>query len=352
MTRSFDHFNRRDFLRAMSAGGLALAMGKSALAFPGSPLVPKGKLYQNTVGQAKVALVKGDDRREIVSQALKKIEDQVIPALGNKKVLIKPNLVVTDNPLAATHVDTIRAILDFLKPHVKGQIIIGESSAVGSPMPGFQNIGYMALEKEYNCKLLNLNEQPFEYRFVIGRGNAPTPVRIISTFLDPDTYIISAARMKTHDRVVATLSLKNILMGTDHRPSGQRQTEDALRGPGHAHGRSGILHFNLFQLAQHTYPDMGVVDGFEAMEGDGPSWGTPVNAKIALASTDCLAMDWLGTKLMGFDPASILYLTSMSQAGMGQTDMAKIEVMGAPMDQCQYHFKPGRQTAQAYGLTS
>ena len=354
MTRSFDHFNRRDFLRAMSAGGLALAMGKSALAFPGSPLVPKGKLYQNALGQAKVALVKGDDRREIVSQALKRIEDQVVPALGNKKVLIKPNLVVTDNPLAATHVDTIRAILDFLKPHVKSQIVIGESSAVGSPMPGFQNLGYMALEKEYNCKLLNLNEQPFEYRFVIGRGNAPTPVRIISTFLDPDTYIISAARMKTHDRVVATLSLKNILMGA---PIIDRQGNDKQKmhyvAPGTlTAARDGILHFNLFQLAQHTYPDMGVVDGFEAMEGDGPSWGTPVNAKIALASTDCLAMDWLGTKLMGFDPASILYLTSMGQAGMGQTDVAKIEVLGTPMDQCQYHFKPGRQTAEAYGLTS
>jgi uncharacterized protein (DUF362 family) len=116
--------------------------------------------------------------------------------------------------------------------------------------------------------------------------------------------------------------------------------------------RDGILHFNLFQLAQHAYPDMGVVDGFEAMEGDGPSWGTPVNAKIALASTDCLAMDCLGTKLMGFDPSAILYLSSMGQAGMGQADLSKIEVLGTPTDQCQYHFKPGHQTAEAYGLTS
>ena len=95
MTRSFDQFfNRRHFLKAMSVGGLALAMGKSALAFPGSPLVPKGKLYQNAVGQSKVSLVKGDDRREIVSQILKNIEDEVLPAIGDKKVLIKPNLVV------------------------------------------------------------------------------------------------------------------------------------------------------------------------------------------------------------------------------------------------------------------
>jgi uncharacterized protein (DUF362 family) len=354
MVRSFSRFDRRHFLKAMGAGGLALAMGKSALAFPGSPLVPKGKLYQNVVGQSKVALIKGEDRREIVSQVLKKIEDQVVPAIGNKKVLLKPNVVTPESPLAATHVDTLRAILDFLKPHVKGQIMIGESAAVGSPMAGFQNNGYMALEKEYNCKLVDLNTQPFEYRFVIGRGNTPTPVRIISTFLDPDTYIISAARMKTHDRVVATLSLKNILMGA---PIIDRQGNDKQKmhyvAPGTlTAARDGILHFNLFQLAQHAYPDMGVVDGFEAMEGDGPSWGTPVNAKIALASTDCLAMDCLGTKLMGFDPSAILYLSSMGQAGMGQADLSKIDVLGTPADQCQCHFKPGRQTAEAYGMTS
>jgi uncharacterized protein (DUF362 family) len=354
MIPSFNHFNRRHFLKAMGVGGLALAMGKSTSAAPGSPLVPKGKLYQNTVGQSKVALIKGDDRREIVSQALKKIEDQVVSAIGNKKVLVKPNVVTTDNPAAATHVDTIRAILDFLKPHVKSQIIIGESSAVGNPMPGFQLNGYTALEKEYNCKLVNLNEQSFEYRYVIGRGNAPTPVRIISTFLDPDTYIISAAKMKTHDRAVTTLSLKNILMGSPiiDRQGNEKQKMHYVAPGTLTAARDGILHFNLFQLAQHTYPDMGVVDGFEAMEGNGPSWGTPISAKIALASTDCLAMDCLGTKLMGFDPSAILYLTSMGQAGMGQTDMGKIDVLGTPADQCQYHFKPSQQVAQAYGLTS
>jgi uncharacterized protein (DUF362 family) len=354
MTHSLNHFNRRHFLKAVGAGGLGLAMGGKILASPGSPLVPKGKLYQNTVGRSKVALVKGNDRREIVSQALKKVEDQVASAIGNKKVLIKPNLVVTDNPLAATHVDTIRAILDFLKPHVKSQIVIGESSAVGSPMPGFQDYGYMPLEKEYNCKLVNLNEQPFEYRYVIGRGNAPTPVRIISTFLDPDTYVISASQMKTHDRAVTTLSLKNILMGSpiiDNRGNDKQKMHYVAQGTQTA-ARDGILHFNLFQLAQHAYPDMGVVDGFEAMEGDGPGWGTPISAKIALASTDCLAMDCLGTKLMGFDPTTILYLMSMGQAGMGQTDLGKIEVLGTPTDQCQYHFKPSRQVAEAYGLTS
>ena len=44
-----------------------------------------------------------------------------------------------------------------------------------------------------------------------------------------------------------------------------------------------------------------------------------------MASTDPLAMDTLATKMMGFDPSKIMYLTSMAEAGMGQGDFEKME---------------------------
>jgi uncharacterized protein (DUF362 family) len=354
MVHPFGHIDRRHFLKAVGAGGLALAMGSRLAGSPGSPLVPKGKLYQNTAGPAKVALIKGSDRRDITFQALKQIEDQVVSAIGPKTVMIKPNFVATDIPLCATHVDAVRGILDFLKPHVKQQIVVAESPAGGSAMTGFRNYNYMTLEREYNCRLVNLNEQPFEYRYVVGQANAPTPVRIISNFLDPDTYIISAAKMKTHDRCVTTLSLKNVLMAApicDSKGSDKGKMHYVARR-GQEAARDTILHFNLFQLAQQVYPDLGVIDGFEAMEGDGPTHGTPVDARVALAGTDCLALDCLTTRIMGFDPTPISYLAYMGKAGMGQTDLSKIEVLGTPAEQCQYHFKVGRRVAEAYGITS
>jgi len=88
------------------------------------------------------------------------------------------------------------------------------------------------------------------------------------------------------------------------------------------------------------------------MEGNGPVGGTPVDARVAMASLDSLAMDTLATKLMGFDPTQILYLTSMAEAGMGQGDLSKIEVLGTPPEQCQYHFKPNQRMIAPYGLKS
>ena len=357
MARVNGHLNRRDILRSFGLGALGLALGgKSfgpalARAASGSPLAGKGQLYKKVAGPAKVSLVRGNDCRDIVYQALKNIEDEVLASIGNKKILIKPNFVSTNRPLAATHVNAIRGIMDFLKPHYKKQILVGESTPSGEgTFGGFKNYGYLALEKEYDAVLVDLNLQPWQYRYVIGRGNRPAPIRIISTFLDPEMYIISAAKMKTHDRVVTTLSLKNVLLGAPL--SDGKGNDKGLTHTANNFSREAVLHYNMFHLAQEIYPDLGVIDGFEAMEGNGPVGGTPVDARIAMASLDPLAMDSLATKLMGFDPSQILYLTSMAEAGMGQGDLSKIEVLGTPPEQCQFHFKAHQRMIEPYGLKS
>lgn len=356
MTRSKKHLNRRDILKGFGIGAIGLAFGGKSPgpavsdAAPGSPHVKKNQLFRAGTAPAKVSLVKGNERRQITYQALKKIEDVVLGSLvGKKKILIKPNFVVTNRQLAATHADAIRGILDFLRPHYKDQIIIGESTiSKEGTFDGFKNYGYLPLEREYNVKLIDLNRQSWQYRYVFGQGHRPTPIRIISTFLDPDVYIISAAKMKTHDRVVTTLSLKNVLLGAplnDYNKNDKRLTHAAYNFSARA-----VLHYNMFHLAQEIYPDLGVIDGFEAMEGNGPVGGTPVDARISLASRDPLAMDILTTKIMGFDPEKIMYFTAMAEAGMGQGDLDKIEVLGTPLSQCRYKFKPHKRLVEPYNL--
>ncbi len=349
-------FNRREVLRRFGIGaaafgtlGLRAGVGLAQDAVQ-QTAAPGGTLFARVAPPAKVGLVKGNDRRDIVYQALKQIEDDVLASIqGKKRILIKPNFVSTRRELCATHVDAVRGILDFLTPHYKGQITIGESTAFGGGThEGYVNYGYTALENEYNVKLIDLNEQPWVYRYVFGKGHQPTPIRIITTFLDRDTYVISAAKMKTHDRAVTTLSLKNVLLAA---PLNDYKTNDKwLTHAEYNFSPKALIHFNMFHLAQEIYPDLGVIDGFVAMEGNGPVGGTPVDARVALASLDPLAMDMLTTKLMGFDPQKILYLTSLAEAGMGQGDLSKVRVLGTPADECQFHFKPHQRLIEPYGL--
>jgi len=349
------NLNRRDILKGIGVGAVGLALGRTAFgparadAAVGSPLIGKGQLFKKTPPSAKVALVKGSDRRDIVYQALKKIEGEVLASIGNKTILIKPNFVSVHRQLCATHADAVRGILDFLKPHHKKQILIGESTASKEgTFEGYKNYGYLPLEKEYNVKLIDLNRRPWQYRYVFARGHRPTPIRIISTFLDPDVYIISAAKMKTHDRVVTTLSVKNTVLGAPLND--YKKNDKGLTHAVYKFSQESVLHYNMFHLAQEIYPDLGVIDGFVAMEGNGPVGGTPVDAKLAFASLDPLAMDILATKLMGFDPTRIMYLTAMAEAGMGQGDLTKIKVLGTPPDQCQHHFKIHKRLAEVYNF--
>ncbi|HIJ53525.1 MAG TPA: DUF362 domain-containing protein [Planctomycetes bacterium] len=350
------HLNRREVLKGIGIGAMGLAFGGKSFgpavseAAPGSPLLKKGQLFKTTAAPAKVSLVKGNERRQITYQALKNIEDEILGSLeGKKKILIKPNFVITSRQLAATHVDAVRGILDFLKPHYKGRITIGESTiSKEGTFDGFKNYGYLPLEKEYKVKLVDLNRQSWQYRYVFGRGHRPTPIRIISTFLDPDLYIISAAKMKTHDRVVTTLSLKNVLLGAPLND--YKKNDKGLTHAAYNFSAQAVLHYNMFHLAQEIYPDLGVIDGFVAMEGNGPTSGTPVDTRIALASMDPLAMDILATKIMGFDPEKIMYLTAMAEAGMGQGNLDKIKVLGTPLSQCRYHFKPHNRMVEPYNL--
>lgn len=328
----------RRALLTLSAAGLASA----ALASSKPEFHARGgrKLYQSASEPSSVALIKGSDRRQNIYNSLKLIEDQVFSGIGGKTVLIKPNFVQVNRQLAATHADAVRGVLDFLRPHYKKRALVAEAAAPKEgTLAGFKNYGYLALEKEYNVKLVDLNLGAWRTRYVIDDKNAPRAVRICEPFFDPNLYIISLAILKTHGYVSVTLSLKNVLMGAPLND--YKSTNDKLLMHLGPHGdATDLCHYNMFRLAQEIYPDLAVIDGFTGMEGDGPSRGTPVDSRIALASADPLAADTLGARLMGYDPKRILYLSSMAQAGMGQGDPSKIAVLGAKIEDCSFRFQP------------
>jgi uncharacterized protein (DUF362 family) len=356
---------RRDFVRQVGAGtagaaffasllgrwpaALSPAPGRTAPNFRTRPPCRSAGLGASAspAPPVTVSLVKGGDRRQIIYDALKPFQDEVFAAIGNKQVLIKPNMSVSKNPLAVTHPDAVRAVLEFLRPRHKKTVLIGESG-VFNTCEGYKNNGYTPLEREYGVKLVDLNEGPYDYWYVFGKEQNPQPVRLVSPLLDPNTYIISLAPMKTHDCVLVTLSLKNVLMAAplnDYRKS----DKGLLHGP--APAVNDILHFNLFHLAHRVYPDLAVVDGFEAMEGNGPAWGTPFEARVALAGTDPLAVDVTATRVMGFDPMTVLYLSAMAGGGLGRGSPDQIRLTGTPLEECLYKFKANSRLIELYKLS-
>lgn len=320
--------SRRCFLKTSLLGSVAaIAAARS----PRSALAASGAARESA--KRRVALTAGDDRTENIFQGLKVFQKQIRDAIGNRRVILKPNNVSIYTQLAASHVECLEGILEFLKSIGKTNVTIAESPAEGPATEGFENFRYYSLEKNYTVDLIDLDKQDYELVYVIDENDFhPHAVRMSSLLLDPNNFIISSAVMKTHDRVVATLSLKNIVFGAPIKDEGfrwRRGKEGAKNDKPIAHG-GGIkgVNYNLFAMAPRLHPDLSVIDGFQGMEGNGPVGGTPVDHRVAVVSPGWLAADRVAVELMGIDFSKIGYLNYCAQAGMGQADLAKIEVVG------------------------
>ena len=338
--------NRRNFLlKAGLASGTAALFGSrfaraadASAAAPGAPAAPQ-PTGSASAAPTKVALTNGDNRADNTFRALKSLDKDIALAIGNRRVIVKPNNVSPNNQLASTHVDALAGILEFLKSIGKLDNAIIAESALAATMQGFQNFGYTTLADKYKVKLVDLDQEGFQTIMAFDETDAkPHPVRVSSVLTNQrDNFIISACMLKTHDRAVATLSIKNIILGAALKLPNPNAGRGGRGGRGgsdkpilHGGGAHGI-NINLAMLAPLLHPSLSVIDGFEGMEGNGPIGGTKVDHRVCVVSTDYLAADSVGASLMGIEPAEIGYLSYLTAAKAGESDISKMEILGEPV---------------------
>jgi len=342
-------FSRRHFFQLAGAAGM-LSLTPSASACRGissdSPTAPSaGAAFQPIfpyTERSKVALTHGDNRRKNVYDALLSIDAELQAGLRRKKyVVIKPNNVSTEKQLASTHADALNGILDYLAPRFRGPVVIAESSA-GDTLEGYHNLGYVPLEKEWKTQQLrfvDLNrEAKYETHALIDFDLHIAPVRLAARLFDPDAFVICSAVLKTHNAAVASLSVKNMVLGAPlHSAPDDGHWNDKRK----YHVGVRQMQYNMLTTAQKMRPFWGatVIDGFEGMEGNGPTSGTPVASKLAIASTDYIAADRVGLETMGVDSQWPGYLVYCGQMGLGQYDLAKIDVIGASIASVQKKYR-------------
>jgi uncharacterized protein (DUF362 family) len=331
-------YDRRNFLKTSILGGMAVTCI--------NPFDTLASLAGQEKFLSQVALTTGDNRADMAYRALKPFSEKIATAIGTRRVVLKPNNVSIDVPLSATHADTLEGVLEFLKSIGKADnVIIAESAAGGPTLEGFSNYGYYRLMNNYAVKLVDLDQQPYDILYVFDEKDfRPHPVRMSHVLLDPDSFIVSVARMKTHDRVLATLSLKNIVFGAPVKDIGFSWSPSGKKGAvndkpiAHGSGFRGI-NYNLYALSRQLHPHLAIIDGFTGMEGNGPNDGTPVDHRVCIAGMDWLSADRVAIELMGIDFAKVGYLNFCANTGAGVADLNKIEIIGEKIDKHKKTYK-------------
>ena len=334
---------RRDFIKKISAGVVGSGFALNAHAFGGNKpniIVPKRKTFKYNPNP-NVGMVKGLDRKTNMYDALKLIEDDVKRSIGDKQVVIKPNFtrVKKKDWLASTHVDNIEAMLEFLKPFYTKKVIIAEGCGGAEPIEvALENFEYNKLAEKYDVGFYDLRNDNYSTVNLLDSDIQPMPIMTSNLLLDPNTYVISAAVMKTHNLAVVTLGLKNIVLaapmnfGEGKNERGKLHKEPMIEDPRY-------FNYNSFMMSQYAYPDLTIIDGFVGMEGKGPLFGDPIEVGVAIASTDCIAADRIGTDVMGHNFNSVGHLVHCANAKMGVGDITKINLLGDKVAACRKNFR-------------
>jgi uncharacterized protein (DUF362 family) len=309
---------------------------------------------------SQIAITQGNERQNNIARALQLIGPR-IDLTRCRHILIKPNLVSTVRQLAATHVDALRGVLDFVRQRYDGLISIAEGAALAPTAQGYEHFGYLDLVRPYDIQLVDLNACETVSASVYDRRLHPLNVRLARVVVDSD-FRISVSPPKTHNDVIVTLSIKNMVMGALVNPSLARPNSRSVEAiihptsrqpgqpearlpqvvqlarmslPGNNHSDKMAMHqgyaginLNIALLAGRVLPHLAVIDGFEGMEGNGPNNGDPVEWHTAVAGLDAVAVDHLTATLMGFDPSQIGYLVYCRKMGLGVGDLEHMEILG------------------------
>jgi uncharacterized protein (DUF362 family) len=332
---------RRAFLKKSILGtaGVTAAWRMTAL----------GDLVRADALPSRVVMTKGDDRADNAFRAMQMLKKSIATAIGNKRVIVKPNVVNDIVALADTHVDWLEGILEFLKSIGKTDITIAESNP-RSTWAAFEMMGYFRLTNKYPVQFVEMNQEGADRVQVWKDDTTLWPIRVSKLLRNPNNFIISCPRIKTHNNAVATMALKNVVMSAPMVDPGfyygQQGATKFNKTPG-MHGSPPVssptnanqyLNDNIYRLAKFygIHPHLSVIDGYQGMEGNGPSSGTAVaSQKLGIASLDWVAADRVCVQLMGHDVYPLgttgpfpAYLNYCGQAGLGEWDLNKIEVIG------------------------
>jgi len=238
------------------------------------------------------------------------------PFSSGQKVLLKPNLLRAFKPdrCVTTHPVLLEAVCRTLKDRSIHHIAISDSPALGSLAAVARKAGYGPLVKKYGVQIVPLsNPVP-----LLTEENIPH-LKIAGNLQDYD-HIINLPKFKSHCQMTLTLSIKN-LFGL---VLGKRKP--VL----HCLVNNDKVTFGkmLVDIAKHVNPSLTLVDGIQAMQGQGPLNGTRYPLGLMAAGRDMTALDRVLAEIVGVPPEKVPALEAARLKNFGTHDLDAIELLG------------------------
>lgn len=268
----------------------------------------------------KISFIHSDDRKYNIERCLSLIKSEILSSIEKAdRIVVKPNCVNDKVKLASTNFEALDALLGFIKPYARNQIILAEGTATGSTINAFKSFGYLNLQEKYDLEIIDLNHDDSATVELYNSNGKKWKAEIARTILNSD-YLISITPPKTHNEVVYTGAIKNVAVGSLIRriSSFSKSINELNNKLGLPKNNKALMHQgnyyinkNIEALYRNLPINLSVIDGYEAMQGNGPVDGEMVPGHYAIASSSAIGADWLACNLMGVDIKDVGYLEMM-----------------------------------------
>jgi uncharacterized protein (DUF362 family) len=266
--------------------------------------------------------------------------------IRGKLVAVKPNdtWASVEDTTAVTQPDTLRAVLRYLKRFGPRELVVSGGAGAAQTEEVFRLAGLLDVVAQEGASFFDHNRPPFttvalEYKPEADVQGAQPSVMVNSRVLAYET-LIALNQLKLHQTATVTLALKNIAMSY---PAADHYGHPRLTQH-HRHWFFDDLHSFIAAMAKRFPIHLAITVGHPAMIGTGPLGGYAVETGLVIASTDPLAADVVGAKLLGFQVQAVRHLWEAERLGIGETDL---EQMAFPAMSLQDAI--GAFTTAAYG---
>lgn len=264
--------SRREFLYTSAIGIAGLTTGSIPL-----------KAGAGT-SKARVALVRGSDRKQGVHEVLKLVNFQ---KMKGKSVFVKPNFNTADTPPGSTHNDVLSTLVREIKERDSLSITVGDRCGPGETQKVMEDKGIFDMGEDLGFKVLNFEAMDEkDWVLVNPDGNHWEGGFYLARPLLESEYTVTTGCLKTHQfGGHFTMSMK-LSVGGVHR----KQMRQLHSSP---HMRKMIAEINL-----GYQPQLVVMDGVEVFTDGGPMTGEKKRGNVILAGTDRVALDAVGLAVL------------------------------------------------------
>ncbi len=246
-------------------------------------------------------------------------------------VLIKPNLGCGYKSHETADWRVVKPIVQGAKLAGASQVYIGEGEGCNYGLSVFDGAGYTTNITDVTYVNFNdIGSEPYYFVSVSG-GLWEEPIAIPQVYFEADV-VITVPKLKTHSAAGVTMGLKNA-MGVPPVPLYSSGTSYRNLIHENYEVRMTIAQINLART-----PDFAVIDAILAGEGQGPWAADPIEVDAILASRDLVAVDVVGTSVMGIDPMRIPYLVFAHEKNLGILDLDSIRIVGSQISAVQKNF--------------